>query len=52
MSTAASIFKEQPWEEMDQESREYALNQLGHSLAALYADLTGFSATKMASIMQ
>ena len=26
LSTAASIFKEQPWEEMDQESREYALN--------------------------
>ena len=26
LSTAASIFKEQPWEEMDKESREYALN--------------------------
>ena len=38
MSTAASIFKEQPWEEMDQDSREYALNQMGHSVAALYAD--------------
>ena len=52
MSTAASIFKEQPWEEMDQESREYALNQMGHSIAALYADLIGFSATKMASLLQ
>lgn len=52
MSTAASIFKEQPWEEMDQDSREYALNQMGHSMAALYADLIGFSAVKMASILQ
>ena len=52
MSTAASIFKEQPWEEMDQDSREYALNQMGHSIAALYADLIGFSATKMASLLQ
>lgn len=52
MSTAASIFKEQPWEEMDQQSREYALNQMGHSIAALYADLIGFSANKMASLLQ
>ena len=52
MSTAASIFKEQPWEEMDQDSREYALNQMGHSVAALYADLIGFSAVKMAALLQ
>jgi hypothetical protein len=52
MSTAASIFKEQPWEEMDQDSREYALSQMGHSVAAMYADLIGFSAQKMAAILQ
>ena len=52
MSTAASIFKEQKWEDMDQDGREYALNQMGHALAALYADLIGFSATKMAALLQ
>lgn len=47
VSTAGSIFKQQPWEEMDMEGRGYALNQLGHSIASLYADLIGFNASKV-----
>ena len=47
VSTAASVFKQQPWEEMDMEGRGYALNQLGHSLSSLYADLIGFNASKV-----
>ena len=44
VSSAASIFKQQPWEEMDEEARGYALNQMGHSTASLVADLIGFNA--------
>ena len=47
VSSAASIFKQQPWEEMDKESRGFALNQMGHSMAQLFADLVGFSASKV-----
>ena len=41
-TSLASIFKEEKWEDMDEDSRGYALNQLGHSVASLFADLTGF----------
>merc|ERR1712073_259211 len=44
VSSAASIFKQQPWAEMDEEARAYALNQMGHSTASLFADLIGFNA--------
>ena len=44
VSSAASIFKQQPWAEMDKEARAYALNQMGHSTASLVADLIGFNA--------
>ena len=47
VSSAASIFKQQKWEDMDQESRGFALNQMGHSMAQLFADLVGFSASKI-----
>ena len=47
VSTAASIFMEQPWEEMDTDGRSYALNQMGHSMSSLYADLIGFNASKV-----
>ena len=44
VSSAASIFKQQPWAEMDEEARAYAVNQMGHSTASLFADLIGFNA--------
>ena len=47
VSTAASIFKQQPWGEMDTDGRAYALNQLGNSVSSLVADLIGFNATKV-----
>ena len=47
VSSAAAIFKQQPWEEMDEEARGYALNQMGHSMTQLFADLIGFSALKL-----
>ena len=47
VSSAASLFKQQPWEEMDKSSRGYSLNQMGHSMAALYADLIGFNGSKV-----
>ena len=30
-SSTASIFKQEPWDEMDQDSRAYALNSIAHS---------------------
>ena len=48
VSSAAAIFKEQPWAEMDKEARAYALNQMGHSVAQLVADLIGFNGSKVA----
>jgi len=47
VSSAAAIFKEQPWKEMDKEARAYALNQIGHSGAQLVADMIGFNASKV-----
>ena len=47
VSSAASLFKDQPWEEMDKNARGYSLNQAGHSVAALYADLIGFNGSKV-----
>ena len=47
VSSAAAIFKETPWAEMDKEARAYALNQMGHSMAQLYADMVGFNASKV-----
>merc|ERR1711988_980922 len=52
VSSAASIFKQQPWEGMDQESRGFALNQMGHSMAQLFADLIGFNAMKLEQLTQ
>ena len=34
---------------MDEENRAYALSQMGHSIASLFADLIGFSASKVPS---
>ena len=42
-SQAASIFKQQEWDEMDRESRAYALNQVGHAGASVVSDLIGFN---------
>ena len=50
VSSAASTFKQQSWEEMDRESRGFALNQMGHSIAQLVADLIGFDASKVQHI--
>jgi len=36
---------------MEKESRGFALNQLGHSFAQLFTDLTGFKATKNVELM-
>ena len=47
VSSAASTFKSQPWEEMDKEGRGYALNQMGHSVSNLFSDLIGFNASKI-----
>ena len=33
---------------MDKEARAYALNQMGHSMASLFADLIGFNAYAVA----
>ena len=47
VSSAAAIFKETPWAEMDKEAKAYALNQMGHSMAQLYADMVGFNGSKV-----
>ena len=50
VSSAASIFKQDKWEDMTMEGRGYALNQLGHSMASLFQELSGFSYMKIADI--
>mmetsp|Transcript_20792 Transcript_20792/g.24419 ORF Transcript_20792/g.24419 Transcript_20792/m.24419 type:complete len:287 (-) Transcript_20792:109-969(-) len=42
VSSTASIMKEQKWEDMDTHHRAYTLNQIGHSVASLVADMISF----------
>lgn len=42
VSQAAAVFKQNSWEDMDQESRGYALSQLGHSTTQIFTDLFDF----------
>ena len=42
VSSTASIFKQTKWADMDAEHRGYTVNQMGHSLAGLVADLIAF----------
>ena len=49
VSSAAGVFKQQPWEEMDEQAKGYAVNELSHSMAKLFSDLIGFNASKVVS---
>ena len=42
VSSTASIFKQTKWADMDAEHRGDTVNQMGHSLAGLVADLIAF----------
>jgi len=50
VSSTVSIFKQQPWGEMDIKHKSYALNQLAHSASGLFADLTGFNPAEIPKI--
>ena len=49
VSTAAGVFKQEPWDEMNKEARGYALNQVSHSIAGLVTNLIGFNYAKIAA---
>lgn len=42
VSQAVAIFKQQAWEDMDQDDKGYAFNQLGHSITQVVVDVIGF----------
>ena len=37
-----AIFKQQAWEDMDEDAKAYAFNQLGHSITQVIVDMIGF----------
>ena len=45
LSQVMSIFKENSWKSMDKEGKGYAVNQIGHAITTLFADLGGFKPT-------
>ena len=47
VSQAAAVFKQEPWGQMDKESRGYALSQLGHSTTQIFTDLFNFDVRKI-----
>ena len=47
VSSAAGLFKQQAWSEMDTDAKVYAVNSFSHSIAGLYADMIGFDASKI-----
>ena len=47
VSQAVAVFKQEKWSDMDQESRAYALSQLGHSTTQIFTDLFNFDVKKI-----
>ena len=47
VSSAANLFKQQSWSEMDTDAKVYAVNSFSHAIAGIYADMIGFDASKI-----